>query len=513
MLAADPSADHAAVETATVVSMFSRQVERRPDAIAVKAPERKLTYREIDRNASCIALALQECGVAGGSIVAVSMPRTPEFVTALLGILKAGGAYLPISPAWPEERVAKVLEVADASVAVIEGSPKPALPASTTALAVKEALRETGRPLPEALRMTALSPEDPAYVNFTSGSSGTPKGVLIPHRGVTSLLLGQTYAQFSPDMVTLQHFAPSFDPMTFEIWAPLLHGGTCALYSGTVPTIGRLVSSVVKHSVNTLVLTASLFNMIVDDAPEMLEVLKTLLVGGEALSPSHALKARSIAPKLSIINAYGPTEVTFIATYFPISEMRQNATTVPLGFPLNHRGVHILNQDLQPVTDGEIGEICVSGPGLALGYVRDKLNTDKAFVTADSIDGSPMRIYRTGDMGCVSDEGLIEYHGRTDTQIQLNGYRIELEEIDRAIVTHPSVKQAVTTPCGTGFDLKLCAVVVSNNGIPDDLSDFLARLLPGYMVPRKFAALRELPLNAHGKIDRRQIELIFGNDH
>jgi amino acid adenylation domain-containing protein len=436
------------------------------------------------------------------------MSRTPDFVAALLGILKAGAAYLPINPAWPMERVNKVLAIAEVRVIVADTTTKEDILVDSSVLIVEDILQAAGS-ASVTLPAIDLSPEDLAYVNFTSGSSGTPKGVLIPHRGVTSLLFGQVYAPLSPGIVTLQHFTPSFDPMTFEVWAPLLHGGRCALFGGTVPTIGHLTDEIIKHGVNTVVLTASLFNMVVDDAPEMLQVLDTLLVGGEALSPPHVLKARSLAPKLSIVNAYGPTEITFIATYFPISEMSEDAPTVPLGYPLAHRGVHLLDRDLQPVSDGEIGEICISGPGLALGYISDPQKTDQAFVTTDAIDGNPTRIYRTGDMGFVSEDELIEFRGRNDAQVQLNGFRIELEEIDRLLASHPEIKQAATTLCGKGVGLELCAGIVTVDCIPNDLPQFLAKSLPFYMVPRKFKRLSNLPLNAHGKIDRKQIERIF----
>jgi amino acid adenylation domain-containing protein len=366
MSAADPLDDQALVETETIVSLFAKQARRRSEAVAVLASGKSLSYNALDHNASRIALALQTRGITRGNIVAVRMSRTPDFVAALLGILKAGAAYLPINPAWPMERVNKVLAIAEVRVIVADTTTKEDILVDSSVLIVEDILQAAGS-ASVTLPAIDLSPEDLAYVNFTSGSSGTPKGVLIPHRGVTSLLFGQVYAPLSPGIVTLQHFTPSFDPMTFEVWAPLLHGGRCALFGGTVPTIGHLTDEIIKHGVNTVVLTASLFNMVVDDAPEMLQVLDTLLVGGEALSPPHVLKARSLAPKLSIVNAYGPTEITFIATYFPISEMSEDAPTVPLGYPLAHRGVHLLDRDLQPVSDGEIGEICISGPGLALG--------------------------------------------------------------------------------------------------------------------------------------------------
>ncbi|MCV6574674.1 MAG: amino acid adenylation domain-containing protein [Cohaesibacter sp.] len=500
--------DQTLVETETITSLFTQQARSKPKSVAVSASGQSLSYGELDHKASRIALALYARGITKGSIIAVSMLRTPDFVVALLGILKAGAAYLPINPAWPKERVITVLDIAQTPIIIVDSTTKEDLAPNSLILDFEEILKESERasvPLPAI----NLSPEDLAYVNFTSGSSGVPKGVLIPHRGVISLLSNQIYAPLSPSIVTLQHFAPSFDPMTFEIWAPLLHGGRCALFSSAVPTIGRLTAEIIEQGVNTVILTASLFNMVVDDAPKMLQALDTLLVGGEALSPTHVLKASTLAPKLSIINAYGPTEITFIATYFPICEMPEDALTVPLGYPLAHRGIHLLDKDLRPVSDGGIGEICISGPGLALGYLREPQKTDKAFVITDAIDGNPKRIYRTGDMGSISKDGLIEFHGRTDTQVQLNGLRIELEEIDRALTSHPKIKQAATSLCGKDLGLELCAGIVPVDAMPNDLPEFLTQSLPAYMVPRKFKQLNNLPLNAHGKIDRKKIEQIF----
>ncbi|MDJ0629332.1 MAG: amino acid adenylation domain-containing protein [Rhodobacter sp.] len=505
----DTGCDTALVAQATVLSLFAQQVRRNPGAVAVTSMETALSYGQLDQNSDRIARALRNLGVAKGSVVAVSMAKSPEFVTTLLGVLKAGAAYLPINQAWPNARVDAVREIASACITVVDGTTERNLSGGAPIIAVEEALAEqTGHDadLPFDVDIT---PEDLAYVTFTSGSSGNPKGVMIPHRGITSVVLDQFYADFSPSMVTLQQTAQSFDPMTFEIWGPLLHGGTCAVFDSTVPTIGRMLSSIVEQKVNTVILTPSLFHMIVDDAPEMLMTLDTLLVGGEVMSLTHALKARSIAPDLILHNTYGPTEATFIATYFPISEMSPDAANVPLGYALSHRGVHILNQNLAPVETGEIGEICISGPGLALGYIRDEARTAQAFVTTDAIDGTPKRVYRTGDQGRVSDAGLIEFCGRTDTQVQLNGFRIELEEIDANLATHPGVKRAAATLCGEGIGLELCAAVVAHDGLPNDLLAFLSGILPAYMVPQKFVLFDKLPLNPHGKVDRKRITQVI----
>jgi D-alanine--poly(phosphoribitol) ligase subunit 1 len=491
----------------TIAELFARRAAETPDVIAVKFRDRAVTYRELDRAANELAWRLRRQGAAPGTVVATAMARTPEFVTALLGILKAGGAYLPINPAWPAARLATMIERASVSIVVTDAETDAPLPDRIIRLHLGDMDTACADDAPEV----EVDPGDPAIVNFTSGSTGEPKGVLTPHRGVTSLLFPGDFANLSAATVLLAHMSPSFDGMTVELWGPLLHGGTCVLFDGTFPSVSRLRAAIRDNGVNTLTLTTALFNVVVDSAPDVLDPLSALVVGGEAQSPQHFRAAHKRLPQLTIVNAYGPTETTVIATCFPVADLAPDAPSVPIGRPLANRDVSILGPDLTPVAEGEAGEICVSGPGLAIGYVGRPDLTAERFVTIPSPDGGQRRVYRTGDLARLAPSGDLEFLGRTDRQVKLNGQRIELEEIERVLVTHPGVHQAAALVHGEGVTRTLKAVLVAPAGVPADLSDVLASSLPAYMIPASVRAIGALPLNTNGKIDRAALARLF--DH
>ncbi|MDI6104069.1 amino acid adenylation domain-containing protein [Actinoplanes sp. NEAU-A12] len=490
----------------TIAELFARRAAETPDGIALRFRDRAVTYRQLDRAANGLAWRLRRQGVGPGTVVATAMARTPGFVTALLGILKAGGAYLPIDPAWPAARLATMMERASVPIVVTEAETD-ALPDHVTRLHIGDTDTACADGAPE----TGVDPGDPAIVNFTSGSTGEPKGVLTPHRGVTSLLFPGDFAKLSADTVLLAHMSPSFDGMTVELWGPLLHGGTCVLFDGTFPSVSRLRTAIRDNGVNTLTLTTALFNVVVDSAPDVLDPLSALVVGGEAQSPRHFRAAHKRLPHLPIVNAYGPTETTVIATCFPVADLMPDAPSVPIGRPLPNREVSLLGPDLIPVAAGEAGEICVSGPGLAIGYVGRPDLTAERFVTIPSPNGGQRRVYRTGDLARLAPSGELEFLGRADRQVKLNGQRIELEEIERVLATHPRVHQAAALIHGEGVTRTLKAVLVAPEGVPPDLGELLARSLPAYMVPAGMRAIDALPLNTNGKIDRAALARLF--DH
>ncbi|SER22394.1 amino acid adenylation domain-containing protein [Actinokineospora terrae] len=481
----------------SVGELVARQAGRVPGAVAVRFRDRAVTYRELDRAANGVAWRLREAGVRQGAVVGVAMGRTPEFVVVLLGVLKAGGAYLPIDAGWPAARLATMVGLASVRVVITDAATEVVLPEHVTHLRFHASSRDDG---PEV----AVDPGGAAVVNFTSGSTGEPKGVLITHRGITSLLFPGDFLDLSADTVLLAHMSPSFDGMTVELWGPLLHGGTCVLFDGAFPSAARLRAAIRDNKVNTLTLTAALFNVVVDSAPDLLDPLSALVIAGEPQSPRHVRAAHARVPGLPIINAYGPTETTVIATTFPIAELAPEATSVPIGRALPHREVAILGPDLRRVARGEVGEICVSGPGVALGYVgRPDLTADR-FVTVEG-----RRVYRTGDLGRLTASGDIEFLGRADRQVKLNGQRIELEEVEHALVAHPDVWQAVALVHGEGVTRALKAVLVTAGGVPDDLRGAVGAVLPAYMIPGDVRAVDALPLNQNGKVDRAALAALF----
>ena len=361
------------------------------------------------------------------------------------------------------------------------------------------------------------SPENPeriagpgnlAYVMYTSGSTGSPKGVEIPHRGILRLLFGISYARLGPGETVLHASSPSFDLTTFELWGPLLHGGRCALFSGRVPTPDALRDLIEKHGVTTMWLTGSLFNSIVDAAPEALRGVQQLLVGGEALSVPHVRRAAEALPSTQIINGYGPTEATtFACCYHMPGPPEADATSIPIGRPIANTRVYVLDRNLRLVPIGVPGELWIAGDGLARGYVNRPQLTAERFVVHRLSETLEERLYRSGDVVRWLANGTLEFLGRLDDQVKLRGYRVELGEIETTLARHPRVLEvAVVVRPGRDGDKRLVAYAVADGAVVSrDLREFLSSKLPEYMVPKAFVVLDRLPLSANGKVDRRAL--------
>ena len=495
---------------ASVSRLFEEQASNRPDAPAVRFRHRSTSYRDLNRGANRLAKQLIADGVVKSDIVALAMPRTPLFVAGLLATLKVGAVYLPVDSSWPTKRLAEILRDAGVRYLLMEpGAPAPPLTDIGIVRAHDPFPADADDSKLDANPDIDTSLEDPAYVNFTSGSSGKPKGVPILHRGVVSLVFPADYVPLSEETVTLQLAAPSFDAMTFELWAPLLHGGTCVLFDGSFPVLSRLRETIRDDGVTTLFLTTALFNLIVDEAPDILEPVRYLLTGGEAHSIRHMRRASRLLPDVAVSSVYGPTEATTFATHFPLAELGDDSGSVPLGRAIANREVHVFRDDRTRCDVGETGEIWIAGPGLATGYLgRPNLNRER-FVSVTDGTGRTTRFYRTGDLGRVDGRGLVEFLGRNDYQVKINGYRVELEEVERAIVAFEGVKGAAVLPHGDGPNRSLKAVVAANGDVGAALPAFLRSHLPGYMIPTAYRTVDRLPMNGNGKIDRKALGRLF----
>ena len=492
----------------TVPEVFETQVERAPEAVALLYEERQFTYRELNRRANRVAHRLRALGVGPDTLVAVCMERSLDMVIACLGILKAGGAYVPLDPAYPTERLAFMLADSGAAALLtrrvhIEHLPERLVP-TICVDADADALERESPENPERI----AGPGNLAYVMYTSGSTGSPKGVEIPHRGILRLLFGISYARLGPGETVLHASSPSFDLTTFELWGPLLHGGRCALFSGRVPTPDALRDLIEKHGVTTMWLTGSLFNSIVDAAPEALRGVQQLLVGGEALSVPHVRRAAEALPSTQIINGYGPTEATtFACCYHVPGPPEADATSIPIGRPIANTRVYVLDRNLRLVPIGVPGELWIAGDGLARGYVNRPQLTAERFVVHRLSETLEERLYRSGDVVRWLANGTLEFLGRLDDQVKLRGYRVELGEIETTLARHPRVLEvAVVVRPGRDGDKRLVAYVVADGAVVSrDLREFLSSKLPEYMVPKAFVVLDRLPLSANGKVDRRAL--------
>jgi amino acid adenylation domain-containing protein len=355
---------------ASIHKLFETQARRSPDAVAVVFGDEQLTYQELNWRANQVAHYLSGLNLQSAPLIAISMDRSLDLVVGLLGILKTGRAYLPLDPEHPAERLDYMLR--DTGVAVVLTSER--ITARVIAHGVHaialDAEREQIAAQSRENPTSATTADDLAYVMYTSGSTGRPKGVEIPHRGVVRLVCASNYVQLDAGE-TLLHLAPiSFDASTFEIWGALLNGATCAVFAGPVPRSTELGGVLKRYRVSTLWLTASLFNLIIDEDPGALASVRQLLIGGEALSVRHVERALSSLPNTSIINGYGPTESTTFACTYPIRSLPPYAASIPIGKPIANTEVYVLDSRLALTPVGVPGELYIGGDGLARGYLN-----------------------------------------------------------------------------------------------------------------------------------------------
>ena len=512
--------------------VFEQQVERTPDAVALVGANASLTYFELNEKANQLAHFLQKAGVTRGDRVAVSLNRSLEVIVSLIAILKTGAAYVPVDPSYPASRLAFLIEDSQAKVLLTQRPIAAELPPLATNVVSLDhdwpviALESTRN-----LADGASNPHNPdqlAYVMYTSGSTGNPKGVLVPHRAVLRLVKNNPFASFASDEVFLQLAPISFDAATFEIWGALLNGGKLVLGPTdriTPEEIGRLIS---KCDVTTVWLTAALFHLIVTEHIEVIRPLRQLLAGGDILSVAHTRRVCEELPHLKLINGYGPTENTTFTCCHHITAESLVGGTVPIGKPIANTRVYILDANRKPVPPGVTGELYAAGDGLSLGYLNSPELTKEKFLehTLETGPGKTRteRLYRTGDLARFRSrqaDGTIEFLGRSDTQVKIRGYRIELAEIENALERSKLVRAAVvavSTDWVSAFDApgdkRLAAYIIP--AVPGEASILAAELvpqlrkhlqeqLPDYMQPAAIMLLESFPRTINGKVDRRAL--------
>ena len=487
-----------------VHQIFERQAEASPEAIALVTENQSLTYRQLNERANQLAHYLRDRGVTRETLVGVCMRRSPGTVIAFLAILKAGGAYVPLDPDYPRERLSFMIADTRAPVVVTDRSCAAAMTViDATIVKIDEAAAEIDTS-PRSNPGLATSPSDLIYVMYTSGSTGRPKGVLIEHRAVVRLVRGADYVSFDADQRFLLLAPISFDASTFEIWGPLLNGGSLAVAPPPTPSLDQIGDLIRRMGVTTLWLTAGLFNLMVDQNLEGLRSLKQLIAGGDALSVAHCRRVLEKLPGCTLVNGYGPTETTTFAICMTIKHERLQGPSVPIGIPINQTQIYLLDRDLNPVAEGESGEIGIGGLGVARGYLNQPELTAEKFVAPAWGAANETRIYRTGDLGRRGVDGVIEYLGRLDEQVKISGYRIEPNEIACVLREHPQVRDAaVIAQKHEGGSATLTAYVVGSPLVGrDELKAFLASKLPPFMMPAHFIAIDSIPLTNNGKVDR-----------
>ncbi|WP_367866697.1 amino acid adenylation domain-containing protein [Pedobacter sp. WC2423] len=492
----------------TLVDLFSRQATQTPDAIAVVYLDQSLTYKELDEQSNQLGHYLRSAGVKEDMLVPVGITRSIDLMIGILGILKSGGAYVPIDLAYPKERIHYILSDTNASIVVSSEDNKPLLLNAYTDIRVisLDAAREAIAQEPKSAVPTALRSDHLCYVMYTSGSTGQPKGVLVTHTNVISLISGANYIQLSSSDALLSAGSASFDATTFEYWSMLLNGGRLVLCPAGSLLDNRLFKEVLQvNKITVMWFTAGWFNQLVDVDIELFEGLSAVMVGGEKLSVTHINRFRGCYPDKTIINGYGPTENTTFSVCYPVQEL-ESSGNIPLGRPLNNRQAYVLDNFGQPVPIGVAGEIYVGGAGVARGYLNQEELTSARFIKDPFVAGN--RLYKTGDIGRWLSNGNLEFVGRMDDQVKIRGYRIELGEIEIAIQQSGFAEQCVVmAPADESGQKRLVGYVIAGEqGFDQDaLIAYLDLRLPDYMVPHVFVVLDIFPLNANGKLDKKAL--------
>ncbi|KAF9959374.1 hypothetical protein BGZ70_008863, partial [Mortierella alpina] len=489
--------------------LFEQQVKRSPDAIAVVHGEQILTYRELNAVADRLACQLVEAGVNRGDLVAFLLHKSVELVTTQLAVLKIGAAYVPIDPKAPVERQAFIAKDSAAVLLVTDittNIPSPLeLPLLRFDVAVLSSMEMNGR-YPEV----AVSSLDTAYVMYTSGSTGVPKGVMVPHRGIARLVINNGFADIGPEDRVAFATNPSFDPSTFDVWAALVNGARMIVIDNdTYLDAHRLAKALDHHQVTSLILTMALFHQYAFIIGSALSKLKYLICGGEQALVEAFSEVLQHGGPVRLLNVYGPTEATVIATTYEATSVINQLDRMPIGRPMSNTQAYVLDKYHHPVPLGVVGELYIGGPGVANGYLNRPELTAERFL-ADPFSKVPgARMYKSGDLVRYLPDGNLIFMGRNDDQVKVRGFRIELGEIEERLAEHSQVREVIVLATGEGSDNKrLVAYVVAtpaDDNLALTLQRHLATSLPEYMIPSAFVRMDVFPLTNNGKVDRRAL--------
>lgn len=488
---------------------FEHNVRKQPNAVALSAGDHTMTYAELNEQANRLARHLQKNGVNHQTVTAILAERTPELIVSLLAVLKAGATYVPIDPDYPESRIQYMLKDSGATHLLTHSS----FISQTRSLAFdgtylfaddQEILLMSSENLPLEAGL-----DDTAYIMYTSGTTGQPKGIMTTHSNIARVVKNTNYLTILETDTLLSLSNSVFDGFTFDVYGALLNGAKLVLpQKETILDMGKLTELIKGEHISVMFVPTALFHLLVDEGTDWMRGVRKVLFGGERASVQHVRKAFDVMGKGRLLNVYGPTESTVFATYYPIDEaIPLESHSIPIGKPLNQTGAYILSEhrQLQPI--GMVGELCLSGKGLAKGYLNRPDLTKQVFIPHPFASGE--RLYRTGDLAYFRENGLIEYAGRVDDQVKIRGHRIELTEIEANLLMHPGVKQAVLLADHDETNhTRLLAYITCDDAWKGKLDDIKSRLkerLPAYMLPHELIELENLPLTPNGKVDKRQL--------
>ncbi len=497
--------------------LFEAQVKEKPTAIALSFGKQQISYQGLNQGSNQLAWYLQKLGITSPMPVGICLGQSVEAIATMLAVLKVGGAYLPLDPTYPPERIHFMLKDAGITVVIAQTEWLDLFPSKgITVICLEQEWSAIAKESEENLS-TVSTADQLAYIIYTSGSTGIPKGVMVTHRGVNRLVCETNYVQIEPQDRVAQVANLAFDAATFEIWGALLNGAQLiGIERETTLSPTDFATELQQQQISILFLTTALFNQTISQLPSAFSSLKYLLFGGEIVNIERVRTVIQQGKPQHLIHVYGPTENTTFSTWYEIENIPKNTTTIPIGQAIANTQVYLLDANLNPVPAGISGEIYLAGAGLAQGYLhRPELTAERFinFFPEDSLRGDQTLIlYKTGDRAFYCPDGNFVFLGRTDHQIKIRGFRVELGEIETVITQHLAVQAAVVvvrdlendSRTETGQDQQLIAYVVPKSSAimtERDLRLFLKTKLPAYMLPATIVILDTLPLTINGKID------------
>ncbi len=487
----------------TLHELFEEQVEKTPDNVAVTLGQEYLTYKQLNEKANQLAKLLRSKGIKADSIVAMIVDRSIDMIVGIIAILKAGGAYLPIDPTYPLDRIDYMLKDSGTRILITQNHllGKVEFDGEVIDINAKSCYIESTSNLPHINKSSDL-----AYVIYTSGSTGKPKGSLTMHYNISRVVKETNYIDITDKDNVLQLSNYAFDGSTFDIYGALLNGAKLVMLNReTVIDIDKLSKLIKDQEISVFFVTTALFNTLVDLNIECLKNVRKILFGGERVSLQHTKKAIEYLGKDKIIHVYGPTESTVYATYYFINDIDEKLGTVPIGSPLANTQIYVLDKNNMTMPVGVPGELCISGDGLASGYLNRTELTAEKFVQNPFVQGQVM--YKTGDLVRWLTDGNIEFIGRIDHQVKIRGFRIELGEIESQLLNYKDIKEAIVIARedNTGNHYITAYISAASEINILDLKKNLLIKLPEYMIPAYFIQLEKLPLTLNGKVDRKAL--------
>ena len=488
----------------TIVDLFEEQVEKTPDNIAVVFEDEKLTYRELNEKANQLARCLISNNIKVGNVVAILLDKSLEMIISILAILKSGSAFLPIDISYPNERINYIIKNSKANIVLTNTEFSHKVKDTAHFISVDMKNNIFSQYDNTNLNITYTS-NDLAYIMYTSGSTGNPKGVMVTHKNIIRLSKNNKFIVFDKEENILQTGSIVFDACTFEIWSALLNGFKLFIIKKeTLLNSDMFKNYLESNKISTLWLTAPLFNQLCESNPYIFKGVNKLLTGGDILSPKHITMVRTANPNLTVINGYGPTENTTFSCCFTIN--KNYTRSIPIGKPISNSTAYVVSNSGLLCPIGIIGELWVGGDGVAKGYLNNNDLTKEKFVINPFGKGI---IYKTGDLVKWLPDGNIEFIGRIDNQVKIRGFRVELSEIDNQIlISDNSIKQSFSIILNKQNNKTICSYLIATKEI--DFNALKANLklkLPNYMLPNYFVQLDNLPLNINGKIDKKLLPL------